>query len=247
MVIINLVLLALNVYKIQSNTVSSERTANITNICRENNIQINCDLPKDIGASNQLLIKEYKYDYVKLQQLFFGSITDVQRTNDLNRIIFKKGNETLTIENSKVIFNCPKKDYAEYINSINSMLGKFSVERKSGEMVYYFQTFRGTPVFSNYICVDLSGDNMVITLNYSEISRPTTSRQNVIGADEAIYYVINQMADDISGPKSITGVEKGFYDSRTSLSEESAIPPVYAIYVNDKIYYVNAYNGKHYK
>lgn len=246
--VINIILLILNVYKLKTNTVSTERIQNIMNICEKYDMEINCRLPEEVLPLTQLSIKKYDYDYVRLQQIFFGSIQDVKRTEDLTSSIFKKGEEKMTVENSRVIFTSPKKDYSLYISNINELLGNFEIERKSGDFIYYFQKYRDLPVFSNYICVDLSvQDKMTITLNYCTIQKSVGSRQNIIGADEAIYCAIDTISKDIQGKKEITLMEKGFYDSRTSLTQEGAIPPVYAIYVNDRIYYVNAYTGNCYK
>jgi hypothetical protein len=248
LVVINIILLVLNMYKIQSNTVSNERINNITNICKKNNISINCNLPKDINSTAQLNIKQYNYDYVKLQQIFFGSITNVKRTNDLTNVIFTRDDERLIVENAKAIFSCKKKDYSGYVQGIKDLLGEFDVERQMGNMIYYYQTYKGVPVFSNYICVDLSGkDRMIITLNYCEILRTIGGRQNIIGSDEALYSAINRISSEIEGDIKISLVEKGYYDSRTVLSKDGAIPPVYAVYVNNRVYFVNAYTGSCYK
>ncbi|MGN1317704.1 MAG: two-component system regulatory protein YycI [Lachnospirales bacterium] len=248
LIIINIFLLVLNLYKIKTNSVSVERIRNIMNICEDYDTEINCKLPERIIPTSRLSIKKYDYDYIKLQQIFFGTITDVQRTDYLTNVIFTKGKEKLTVEGSKVIFNTDKKEYEGYINSLTELLGSFDIERKAGNSIYYFQKYREMPVFSNYISVDTLKDNTItITLNYSEVLKSTGNRQDTIGADEAIYYAINKISEDISGEKSIKAVEKGYYDNRTSLNQEGAIPPVYAIYVNDRIYYVNAYTGSCYK
>lgn len=248
LIVVNIILLVLNIYKINSNTVSEERIQNISNICQNNDISINCALPEGIMSAPQLSIKKYDYDYVKLQQIFFGSITDVKRTDDITSSIFTRDNEKLTVENSRVNFTTQNRDYAQYVNNISELLGKFDIERKCGNMIYYFQNYSGTPIFSNYICIDLSSsDKMIITLNYNTVQKTVGSRRKVIGADEAIYCAIDSINNDIEGSKQITMVEKGYYDSRTSLTQEAAIPPVYAIYVNDKIYYVNSYTGSCYK
>lgn len=244
LVVINIMLLGLNIHKNRNNVVSSERINNITNVCSRNNIKINCTLPQDITAAAQIGIREYNYDYVKLQQIFFGSMTDVKRTNDLSSVIFSRNNEKLVVENSKVVFTGEKKDYTSCINSINELLGNFDIKRETDRIQCYYQSYNGLPVFSNYIFVDNSQQNITtITLNYSEILRSVGSRENVIGSDEALYSAINAINDDIQGEKTVFAVKKGYYDSRTALSQEGAIPPVYAVYVNDSIYFVNAYTG----
>ncbi len=247
LVAVNVILLLLNIIKFMDNTVSTDRIKNIMNICEKNDIEINCQLPSDIMPAPQLFIRKYDYDYVRLQQIFFGSITDVKRTSDLTNVIFTKGNEKMTVENSRVVFTTDKKDYAPYVKGLGELLGEFSAERKSGDTIYFFKTYREIPVFSNYICIDTVNDRLNIILNYSSVLRPVGNKQNIIGSDEAIYCAINRICSDIKGERAITAVEKGYYDSRTALSDEGAIPLVYAIYVNNEIYYVNAYNGSCYK
>lgn len=244
---VNIILLILNIYKIQSNTVSTQRIENIMKICSQNDIDINCAMPREIVGTPSLAVREYDYDYVKLQQIFFGSITDVQRTSDLSSVIFTRGEERLTVENSKAVFSCPQRDYANYVAELEELLGKFDAEKKSGKLIYYYQTYRGLPVFSNYICVDQSGSKMTITLNYCSILRWTGERQDIIGADEAVYSAIDRISSDIRGEKAISAIKKGYYDSRTALSQDGTIPPVYALYVNDRVYFVNAYTGMCYR
>lgn len=244
LVVINIMLLGLNIQKNRNNLVSSERINNITNVCGKSNISISCSLPQDITPAFQLGIKEYSYDYVKLQQIFFGTMSDIKRTNDLNSVIFTRNDEKLTVENSKAVFVGEKKDYTNCINSINELLGDFDIKREMGGSECCFQSYMGLPVFSNYILVDNSSENKTtITLNYSEILRAVGSRESVIGSDEAVYYAIDAINEDINGEKTITSVEKGYYDSRTAISREGAIPPVYAVYVNDRVYFVNGYTG----
>ncbi len=247
LVIINLILFGLNVSKNRSNYVDSGRISNITNVCEKSNIKINCQLPQYITPMAQLGIREYTYDYVKLQQIFFGSITGVNRTSSLNSVIFTKGNEKMVVENSKVVFNGEKKDYSSCISGINELLGEFNAKNERDSVTYYYQTYNDMPVFSNYICVDNSGDNTVITLNYSEILRGVGARENMIGSDEAVYAAIDFINEDIQGEKVITSVEKGYYDSRSALSQDGTVPPVYGIYVNDRVYFVNGYTGLCYR
>ncbi len=248
LIIINIMLLVLNIYKNRDNVVSSERINNITNVCSRNNIKINCALPEDITAAYQIGIREYNYDYVKLQQIFFGSITDVKRTNDLNSVIFTRDDEKLVVENSKAVFTGKQKDYTACLEGINELLGNFDIKRERSDIVCYYQSYGKMPVFSNYICVDNSKEGITeITLNYSEILKSVGARENVIGSDEAVYSAISAINEDFQGEKTITAVEKGYYDSRTALTHEGAIPPVYGVYVNDRVYFVNAYTGVCYR
>lgn len=248
LIIINIMLLGLNINKNSDNVVSNDRVQNISNVCRNNNININCSLPDTVMPASQLAIREYSYDYVKLQQIFFGTISDVNRTNSYNSIIFTKNDKRMVVEGSKVIYNGPREDSKKYVNGINELLGSFNIQKMTGDTVFYYQSFGREPVFSNYICIENSNDSrMSITVNFSTIVRSVGAKETVIGSDEALYAAIKSITSDIDGQRNILSVERGYYDSRTALSEEGAIPPVYAIYVNDRVYFVNAYTGSCYK
>lgn len=247
LVAINIVLLVLNINKEQSYRVSRERIENIVNVCKNNNINIECSLPESIEARSQLGIQEYNYDYVTLQQIFFGSISGVQRTSDYTSVIFTRDNERLVVENSRAVFTGGTGDYNEYILKLNELLGEFNVVKNIGDSIYYYQSFNELPVFSNYICVEESNGAVNITLNYSRIRHSVGARESIIGADEAVYSAVDDIVMDIEGERSITSIEIGYYDSRTNLSQEGTIPPVYAICVNDRMYFVNAYTGICYK
>lgn len=247
LIAVNIILFVTNIYKKETNSVNDDRVANITNICRSKDISISCDIPKDITPTAQLAVRDYDFDYVKLQQIFFGTISGVKRSSDVTSVIFTRNDERLVVENSRIIFTSPKKEYTTYVDGIKELLGDFDVERKTQGSVYYFQSYRDMPIFSNYICVDTSGDNIAVTVNYSKALNPIGSKKTIIGADEALYGAISYICEDIEGQRTITLIEKGYYDSRTTLSEDGTIPPVYAIYVNDRVYFVNAYTGSCYK
>ena len=260
LIIINVIFLILNVAKRSEYRLSTSDITAVSQVIEDRGIILNCDLPRDFSPMGQLYMREFGYDNLELQEIFFGSISGVRRVDVNDDIIFSRDNNTLTVARDSVSFSGTLETQPadiesagvavkEYVDALNDYFGDYSlnISSETGEGYYfeYRQSFQNQLVFSNYLkaWVDSNGSIQLI-FNYQQPLEYKGTREDIISADEAVY-AASRLIDDDFTTASVDGVEKGYFLVERYGSGELAAVPQYKIYVNGggASYYVNAYSG----
>jgi regulatory protein YycI of two-component signal transduction system YycFG len=261
LIIINCVFLILNVIKHNENRLSTEDITAVKKVLTDRGVELDCELPVDFSAMDQLNMRAYEYDNIVLQEIFLGDIGEIRRTETNSDLTFSNDIGKLTVSNDSVRFESDVEDKPsditeareiidEYVNQINSRFGDYSfnvgVDTDDGYFFEYRQNFRGQVIFSNYFKAWIADDGRVeIVFNYQEPVECKKSDEDIISADEAVYAAARNISEYEGESFVISDVEKGYYLTERHGSGDVAATPQYKIYVNEgrSAYYVNAYSG----
>lgn len=260
LIIINCVFCALNIIKKGKTRLDSESVSDTRAVLSSRGIALNCDLPKDFSPMGQLYMKDYEYDYIELQEIFFGSINGVIRTQEGSDIVFSRDESTLTVSADGVCFESEgtgelggadeaETAIGEYVRGLNAEFADYSPrmsgDTEKGRCFEYRQRFHGQPVFSNYLKAEVEQNGKIsIKFNWQQPVEYKGSKENIISPVEAVYCA-SSLIKQKHGTASVDGVEKGYYLTERHGEGQLAAAPWYKIYINGgrAAYYVNAYSG----
>lgn len=257
LVLLNLVLLCLNVYKSFETRLTSGRIDNISALLNSNGITVMCSLPSNYKPMAEISTNEYSYDYVGLEHIFMGHDTNVRRTDEYNSTVFISDTSRLTIKGSGISYTSKTdtavksareaREYADsIIKAVNNSFGKYDfyniTETESGYTLRYYEKVKGKNVFSNFAYCTIKDDNVSFDMNYTRLGGETGENINIFAADEALYGAMDNICEDFE-KAGITDVELGYYVINSDYGGNNAIP-FYLITANNKEYYVNAYTGE---
>lgn len=260
LILVNCLFFTLNLVKRSETRLNGEDIQRADKVLQRKGLTLNCELPVDFSPMGQLYMRSYEYDNIVLQEIFFGKVGGIRRTEDGEDIVFNSDNASLTISGDSVRFEgmldlAPQtKDEAalaldSYIKALNEHFTDYreriSGETKDGYFFEYRQSFQKQPVFSNYLKADVYNDGKIqIVFNYQQPIEYKGSQEDIISADEAVYAASAAILNDFTAT-TIDGVEKGYFLTERHGSGELAAVPQYKIYVDGGgvAYYVNAYSG----
>jgi hypothetical protein len=205
-------------------------------------------------------MRAYEYDEIELQEVFFGELNGVRRTQSDNQKVFTRDEGVLTVSDSVVVFEGVLGGFEdepettanavdEYVKKLNNNFADYSVhitdEVDDGYYFEYRQRFRNKSVFSNYLKAWVKHDGTVrLVFNYQQPIEYKGSREDIISADEAVYAAVPNIEKSFTAA-SVDEVELGYYLVERTGSSELVAVPHYKVYVNGgtAAYYVNAYSG----
>lgn len=260
LIIINCVFCVLNIIKHGKTRLDSESISDTKTVLASKGVTLNCDLPKDFSPMGQLYMKDYEYDYIELQEIFFGTISGVIRTQEGSDIVFSKDESVLRVSGNEVSFEDggagvfgTVEDAAsavnKYVKGLNDEFADYSLrmngDTDSGWYFEYRQRFHGQSVFSNFLKakVDRNG-KMSIKFNWQQPVEYRGSKESIISPAEAVYCASDLIKLE-KGNSTVDRVERGYYLTERHGEGRLAAVPWYKIYVNggSSAYYVNAYSG----
>jgi hypothetical protein len=265
LIVINCVFLVLNIIKKNDTRLSSESVSAVAEVLANRGIVLDCELPTDYSAMAQLNMNAYEYDNIVLQEIFFGELNDVKRTEENGDVIFSTADGKLTISGDSVRFSSgstntggvtdidlAKEKADEYVDKLNERFGNYSfnvgVDTDEGYFFEYRENFRGQVIFSNYFKMWFYDDGKTeIAFNYQQPVEYKKSSEDIISADEAVYAAAKgvDLPSDRTQAPVISGVEKGYYLVERHGTGDLVATPQYKVYFNEGrlACYVNAYSG----
>ena len=104
LIILNLVLLCLNIYKGLETRLGSERIKDVISLLKAEGITVECPLPRDYSPLAEITTSDYSFDYIKLEKTFMEDETNVKRTDEYNSVVFISDNSRIVIKGSSVNF-----------------------------------------------------------------------------------------------------------------------------------------------
>jgi len=264
--ILNILLLGLNFNKNREYKITQDQKKSIISVLNKNNININTDIPYTFFPAGQLYMKQYNYDIIKLQKIFFGEVSNIYRTEEFGKTILAYNNQNLIVANNVIIYKNNKKEsnidfnqeYAEkkcsdIINRINENYAKMSIDKIDIKNNYitlrYIQRFNNYNIFNNSVFFKVYKNGiMECKFTYNEPVEIRAPKLDICSADEALFMFMNEIKG-IYGNKNIS-VEKidfGYFVGNNVDSSTSNIIaiPYYRIFAQEieEPYYINAYNG----
>lgn len=260
LIIINCVFCVFNIVKKHQTRLDNEAINDGVTVLSARGITLNCDLPGSFAPMGQLYMRDFEYDYIELQEMFFDTISGVIRTQDGSDIVFSKDEATLVVSGSEVSFenenggvysNLEEAAQAveEYVKKLNNEFSDYSPrissETDNGWYFEYRQRFQGQPVFSNYFKAEVrKNGRLTIKFNWQQPVEYKGSKEDIISPVEAIYCAASLIEQQYGGG-AVDGVEKGYYLVERHGEGQLAAVPWYKIYINggSGAYYVNAYSG----
>ena len=258
LVILNIVLLGLNIYKSFDTRLSYSRINSLNALLKDDNITLSSKLPRSYKPMAEINASEYSFDHIKLQKIFFAGQNNVKRTEEYNSVIFMSDTSRLSLKGSSINYTTTlsysinneekAKEYAEQlVNDINNEFGKFkfySISSANDEyIIKYYENREGYNIFSNFIYFTIKGNNASIALNYVKLGSVIDTKNNIYAADEALYSAVKSIKKEEEKPV-ITDVKLGYYAMKVNSAGEVVAVPFYLINASNKEYYVNAYTGE---
>lgn len=260
LVILNIVLLCLNIYKSFDTRLGSGRISAVRDLLEKENITIATTLPRNYIPMSELTTTAYNFDYIKLEKIFMENEENVKRTDEYNSVVFISDISRLSIRGGSINFttsyseeitsNTVARNYTDnIINRINDVFGNYSYHSMSnndnGFTIKYYEKVDGANVFSNFAYFTIKGNNIALALNYVDIGNETGKRETIYAADEALFAAANKIKEE-SNKTNISNVELGYYVMGSNTGGEDYAVPFYMIVGNGKEYYVNAYTGEYF-
>lgn len=259
LIVINCLFFVLNIIKHSESRLSGEDIRAVTTVLKNKGITLNCQLPEDFSDMGQLYMRAYEYDNIVLQEIFFGKISGVRRTEEDGDIVFSGNEGVLTVSSDSIRFvgqgdavqdeETAALRLEKYVNELNNRFTDYRVRISApvdgGYFFEYYQSFQNQLVFSNYLKAWVYDDGKTeLVFNYQQPLEYKGSREEIISADEAVYAASKQIASDFTAT-TVDKVEKGYYLTERQGSGELAAVPQYKVYVDGgtTAYYVNAYSG----
>ena len=241
LVILNMVLLGLNIYKSFDTRLSYSRINSLNALLKDDNITLSSKLPRSYKPMAEINASEYSFDHIKLQKIFFSGQNNVKRTEEYNSVIFMSDTSRLSLKGSSI-------NYTTTLSyDINNEFGKFkfySISSANDEYVIkYYENREGYNIFSNFIYFTIKGNNASIALNYVKLGSVIDTKNNIYAADEALYSAVKSIKKEEEKPV-ITDVKLGYYAMKVNSAGEVVAVPFYLINASNKEYYVNAYTGE---
>lgn len=258
LVILNVVLLVLNIYKSFDTRLSYSRINALNSILKSDNITLSTKLPTSFKPMAEINASEYSFDHIKLQKIFLSGQSNVKRTEEYNSVIFISDTSRLSVKGSSINYTTTlsysvnsdemAKEYADkLVNSINSEFGKFKFysisNTNDGYVIKYYEKKDGYNIFSNFAYFTIKENNVSVAINYVKLGSTIDTKNNIYAADEALYSAVKSIKKEIEKPV-ITDVKLGYYAIKINSAGEVVAIPFYLISVNNKEYYVNAYTGE---
>lgn len=258
LVILNIVLLVLNIYKSFDTRLSYSRINALNSILKSDNITLSTKLPTSFKPMAEINASEYSFDHIKLQKIFLSGQSNVKRTEEYNSVIFISDTSRLSVKGSSINYTTTlsysvnsdemAKEYADkLVNSINSEFGKFKFysiyNTNDGYVIKYYEKKDGYNIFSNFAYFTIKENNVSVAINYVKLGSTIDTKNNIYAADEALYSAVKSIKKEIEKPV-ITDVKLGYYAIKINSAGEVVAIPFYLIGVNNKEYYVNAYTGE---
>ena len=258
LLILNIILLSLNVYKSFETRLSSTRINAVTSLLLSKNITIASTLPRNYKPMADIVVTENVFDYIKLEKIFMEGQNNIRRTDEYNSVVFISDNSRLAIKGSTINFTSnygseinnetDAKAYAQkLVNRINEDFGRYtfysSYKTSDGYSIKFYEKNDNHNIFSNFAYFTIKGSNIALALNYVKIGNELSEKNNIYAADEALYSAAKLIGEENKKP-NISNVELGYYAIKSSTGGESIATPFYLIIANGKEYYVNAYTGE---
>ena len=261
LLVINCIFLAMNIVRHKRTTLGSDDVAALVDVLGKKNIILNCDLPSSYSGMEPLYMRPYEYDNIELQEIFFGKISGVKRTDSGSSTIFTNGSSTLTVKGDTVTFEGSASTQAAnedeaymlisgYVDELNYSFADYRKRLvKQIDDGFYFelgQNYQRRHIFSNYLKAWVKNNGSIkLVFNYQQPVEYKGSREDIISANEAVYAASKVIEADNKGGAVINNAEIGYFLTEQSGSDEQAAIPQYKIYVNDSesAYFVNAYSG----
>ena len=261
LLLMNICLLGLNLMKLYSDRLSKAELSNISKVLDDNGITVEAEIPRGSRSLSQLELEQDSFDLFELVSVFFGSDTDVKRTEEFNVTIFKSGSKSLRVKERTVIYNDTEKytaaasearsTAAEYIEKLDRLFPGFVYEgtytEGSSIAVEYDMYYKDNNCFNNSCEFYFDEkEGMTVTINYLEPLGFSGVKSELYNADIILFSFMNSIREYYPDERlTVTELQLGYFaDLKNEPGGASALP-YYRIKVreNNDTYYVNGYNA----
>jgi len=107
LLLLDAVLGVLNFQERNKYYMSSRQISTITDLLDSNDIRLKTAMPRSYRPMSQLSMSAYTYDEAGLINMFFTDPGNVQPEDELDKKIYVSGDQTLTLQNGYITFDCP--------------------------------------------------------------------------------------------------------------------------------------------
>lgn len=265
LLILNVILFSLNFISSRDFILKQSQIQSVESVLFKNNIKLESDIPSRFNPLSQLYMKNYDYDILAIQKLFFSDTSNIKRTDEFDKKIFSSGNENIIIKNNTIYFENNNKDstYAQsrssaikkaayYIDKINIGFTSMNLDRAEKKDDYfvleYSQRFNNYSIFNNYAVFYIMNDGRIkFEFKYNEPLEQNGPETDICSADEALFVFMSEIkllygSSDVS----IQKMDLGYFASNVDdASSNITAVPHYRIFIDktDKPIYINAYNS----
>ena len=258
LLILNIILFGINFHRSKESTVTAQRTDTVSEYCKRNNISVECDLPEKYEPMKRVVQKDFSFDLLGMERLFFTNLTGISRTDVKNTVLLTNGLATLKVDGQHITYE--DKNFAKtsdrqealsvanrYVKAIMQSFGGFTLESinetENGREILFFDRINGYPVFGSYVKFLFRNEGGIcIDISYYPVTQGGDEVDPVIASDEALYAAVAKIRQKYPEGCRVDSVTQGyFYQNATS-----EVIAGYRIGVQGEGFYVNAVTGEAY-
>lgn len=266
LIILNILFIGLNFAKDRQYILKQSQKQAVTDVLKQNGIQINSQIPDKFFPLQHIYMKQYNYDVLKIQDIFFEDKKNIKRTEEFDKTIFNSEYETIIIQDGIVMYENNKvqidfelteedafKICERFINKIESVFDKMTFDRITKDddhfIIEYGVKYGDYFIFNNYFKVYIFENGTIkVQFEYRNPTGYVGPKTEICSADEALFIFMSEFkkiyeTDNIV----IDKIDLGYYVNELSKDSNAifTVVPNYRIFVenHEMPYYVNAYNN----
>ena len=236
----------------------------ITELLKNNEIYLNTSVPRSYRPMQQLSMSGYEYDEPELLTMFFGKTSGIERLPEIeDRIIYVSGDQTLTLQNGFITFDCPSGTNDMELTLENALMEARAFMPGMGEIssfvqdtvyivdegfrILFCQKYKNNIIYTNYIEFLITEKGIVQI--YCKYSRPkgfSGQLTELCAVDEALLNFMQLYKDAFDNkPADVRKIDLVFYQKEGSIIDSDSLTaiPHYRIMVYgfESPFLINAY------
>ena len=242
---------------------SSSQIATITSLLNRNDITLKTAIPRSYRPMRQLSMSGYAYNEAEMLALFFTDPGSVTTKPELDKTIYTGGEQTLTLQNGYITFDCPSGTTdidltadAAAAEARRFLAGKaafstFELDSEymgdDGCRVQFCQRYDNNIIYTNFIEFLVTDKGIVqIDCIYSEPKGYMGQPAEICSVDEAMLHFMQYYKDAYKDRAAVvTKIDLVYYqkEGSTRASDTIAAAPHYRIEVAgfDRPFLIDAY------
>jgi len=263
LLVLDAVLAALNLQESNRYIMSAQQTNAIIALLDQNGIHLKTAMPKSYRPMRQLSMSGYEYDETELIHMFFADPENVEPSNQLDKTVYTGGDQTLTLQNGYITFDCPSgtnelvltddtalaeaKRFLAGKTEFSSFVPDFIFMDTDGCRVQFCQKYQNYIIDTNFIEFLITEKGIVqIDCTYCKAMGFTGQPAEICAVDEAMLHFCQYYKDAYQDrPAEILQIDLVYYQKEGGAKSSGTFTaaPHYRIVVEgfERPFLINAY------
>ena len=244
--------------------IDTQQFNKITELLKKNDIYLNTsDLPSH-RPLQQLSMSSYKYDETEIINMLFTEPKNVRQRDELDgKTVFLSGDQTLTIQNGFITFDCPSgtndielsqetalaeaNRFIEGLGEISDFIFDSCFIDEEGWRIQFCNKYKDYIIYTNYVEFLVTNKGIVqIDCIYSRPKGFFGLPAELCSVDEALLHFMQHFKDAYENrPAEVIKVDLVYYQKEGSVTDNASLTalPHYRITVGgfEQPFLINAY------